>query len=211
MATLFVAPISTEIQEKFGNIHETTIHEISLLCSSYHTLSVNAGISADAVTDQEQSPSSGELPSHAFAYLRPRMLGTIASSNSAVVHFHITKAEVSQYSFCHMTEFLQGTFTEILYDSALLSSSWTGRIIFKQTDVMDVTSMVEKNHVVRQARRRRKDPHRPRGYISAFNFFAKDCRQRLLAENPSLQVKFEPWKQDHNVTYFYAGCISGSK
>mmetsp|Transcript_29036 Transcript_29036/g.88766 ORF Transcript_29036/g.88766 Transcript_29036/m.88766 type:complete len:285 (-) Transcript_29036:208-1062(-) len=37
-------------------------------------------------------------------------------------------------------------------------------------------------------KRKRKDPNQPRGYISAFNFFAKELRGQILRENPGLQM-----------------------
>lgn len=69
------------------------------------------------------------------------------------------------------------------------SLRWSDHMIFNgEMDVparSDETTSLATNCV----KRRRKDPLRPRGYMSAFNFFARDCRSRLLNDNPSLQVR----------------------
>lgn len=42
----------------------------------------------------------------------------------------------------------------------------------------------------RPPKRRKKDPNRPRGYISAFNFFVQDKRRTYVQNRPNAKVNF---------------------
>ncbi len=45
---------------------------------------------------------------------------------------------------------------------------------------------------------KRRDPHKPRGYISAFNFFSQDQRSRACIENKKLIEAAGPKPSDRN-------------
>lgn len=86
---------------------------------------------------------------------------------------------------------LKATITHMFVHSNNSLVRWTDHVILNgEIDVPMPAS--ETSLTANCAKRRRKDPLRPRGYMSAFNFFARDCRSRLLNENPSLQVRCRP-------------------
>eukprot|EP00633_Aureoumbra_lagunensis_P000885 CAMPEP_0197288952 /NCGR_PEP_ID=MMETSP0890-20130614/6167_1 /TAXON_ID=44058 ORGANISM="Aureoumbra lagunensis, Strain CCMP1510" /NCGR_SAMPLE_ID=MMETSP0890 /ASSEMBLY_ACC=CAM_ASM_000533 /LENGTH=337 /DNA_ID=CAMNT_0042760057 /DNA_START=364 /DNA_END=1377 /DNA_ORIENTATION=+ len=56
---------------------------------------------------------------------------------------------------------------------------------FRYDTCLDVVTGVNHSHLGR----RRKDPNKPRGYISAFNYFAKSFRNGLGDQNPGLDIR----------------------